>query len=65
MNELAACGLDSFVVELLVWVQLLGVRTERQDGARREAQAGRQCRQRGGGGASQVNLGTKTNLLSI
>lgn len=64
MNELAACGLDSFVVELLVWVQLLGVRTERQAGARREAQAGRQCRQRGGG-ASQVNLGTKTNLLSI
>lgn len=39
-NELAARSLNSFVVELLVWVQFMGVRTERQVGARREAQAG-------------------------
>lgn len=40
VNELAAHGLDSFVVELLVWVQFMGVRTERKIGARRDAQAG-------------------------
>lgn len=37
VNELAACGLDSFVAELLVLsAQFVGVRAERQAGARRE-----------------------------